>query len=82
MNNTPCNQLFKSTVINYDGKVTPCCWVTNKENVWGDLTKETFEKIWHNDKYKYSRSLFNNIDYKGDVKNTVCTKCDIYKRLR
>jgi len=82
LNDRPCNQLFNSTVINPDGKVTPCCWVTNKENVWGDLTKQTFEEIWYNDKYKYSRSLFNNLDYDGTTKNTVCTKCDIYKRLR
>ena len=30
INNKPCNQLFTSTVINPDGKVTPCCWVTGK----------------------------------------------------
>ena len=82
LNDRPCNQLFNSTVVNPDGKVTPCCWVTSKENVWGDLTKQTFEEIWYNDKYKYSRSLFNNLDYDGTTKNTVCTKCDIYKRLR
>ena len=82
LNDRPCNQLFNSTVINPDGKVTPCCWVTSKENVWGDLTKQTFEEIWYNDKYKYSRSLFNNLNYDGTTKNTVCTKCDIYKRLR
>jgi radical SAM protein with 4Fe4S-binding SPASM domain len=82
LNDKPCNQLFNSIVVNPDGKVTPCCWVTSKENVWGDLTKETFEEIWYNDKYQYSRSLFNNLDYNGNVKETVCTKCDIYKRLR
>jgi len=42
MNDKPCSQLFKSTVINPDGKVTPCCWVTSKENIWGDLAKELF----------------------------------------
>lgn len=82
INNEPCNQLFKSTVINPDGKVTPCCWVTSKENVWGDLTKESFEEIWYNEKYQYSRSLFNNINYKGKTSHTVCTKCEIYKRLK
>lgn len=82
LNNKPCNQLFNSTVINPDGKITPCCWVTSKENVWGDLTKQSFEEIWNNDYYKYSRSLFNNIEYIGSVKNTVCTKCEIFKRVR
>ncbi len=82
LNNKPCSQLFNSTVINPDGKITPCCWVTSKENVWGDLTKQSFEEIWNNDNYKYSRSLFNNIEYKGSVRNTVCTKCEIFKRIR
>jgi radical SAM protein with 4Fe4S-binding SPASM domain len=81
-NNKPCNQLFNSIVVNPDGKVTPCCWVTSKENVWGDLLNESFEEIWYNEKYRYSRSLFNNLDYNGNVKETVCTKCEIYKRLR
>ncbi len=82
INNKPCNQLFTSAVINPDGKVAPCCWVTSKENVWGDLTKESFEEIWYNDKYQYSRSLFNEARYDGDVKHTVCTNCEIFKRVR
>ena len=82
LNDGACNQLFKSTVINPDGKITPCCWVTSKENIWGDLTKETFEEIWHNEKYQYSRSLFNKINYEGKIDHTVCTKCEIYQRLR
>ena len=89
MNDKPCSQLFKSTVINPDGKITPCCWVTSKENVWGDLTKESFEEIWHNEKYQYSRSLFNNLNFKGKINlpavrqiTTVCTKCDIFKRIK
>lgn len=82
LNDKPCNQLFTSTVINPDGKVTPCCWVTNKENVWGDLTKESFEQIWFNEKYQYSRSLFNNLNYNGKIDHTICTKCEIFKRKR
>lgn len=82
LNEKPCNQLFTSTVINHDGKITPCCWVTSSNNVWGDLNKESFEEIWYGDKYKYSRSLFNNLEYKGSVNNSICTKCEIFKRVR
>jgi radical SAM protein with 4Fe4S-binding SPASM domain len=82
LNNKPCNQLFTSTVVNPDGKITPCCWVTNKENVWGDLNRQSFEEIWYNEKYKYSRSLFNNLNYDGKENYTICTNCEIYKRLR
>ncbi|GAB4293658.1 MAG: radical SAM protein [Ignavibacteriaceae bacterium] len=82
INNQPCNQLFKSVVINPDAKVTPCCWVTSKENVYGDLNKQSFSEIWYNDKYRYSRSLFNKLKYEGDINYTICTNCEIYKRVR
>jgi radical SAM protein with 4Fe4S-binding SPASM domain len=82
INDKPCNQLFTSTVVNPDGKVVPCCWVTSKENVWGDLTRESFEEIWHNDQYRYSRSLFNKLDHKGETYRTVCTECNIFKRVK
>lgn len=82
INDKPCNQLFTSPVINPDGKVTPCCWVTSRENVWGDLTKESFEEIWYNDKYVYSRSLFGKMNYQGDTDHTICTNCEIFKRVR
>jgi radical SAM protein with 4Fe4S-binding SPASM domain len=82
INDQPCDQLFNSPVINPDGKVTPCCWVTSRENVWGDLTKESFEDIWYNDKYVYSRSLFSNLEYNGKTKHTVCTDCEIFRRVK
>ena len=82
INDGPCSQLFTSPVINPDGKVSPCCWVTSKENVWGDLTNQSLEEIWYNDKYQYSRSLFNRLVYSGSVHHTVCTNCDIFSRVK
>ncbi|MBU2446234.1 MAG: radical SAM protein [Bacteroidetes bacterium] len=82
INDKPCYQLFTSAVINPDGKVTPCCWVTSKENVWGDLTTQSFEEIWHGENYKYSRNLFNSFQYSGNVKQNICTKCEIFKRVK
>ncbi len=82
INDKPCYQLFSSIVVNPDGKVTPCCWVTNKENVWGDLKFQSIQEIWHGENYKYSRSLFNALQYSGSVKKNICTKCDIFKRAR
>lgn len=82
INNKPCYQLFTSMVINPDGKVTPCCWVTSKENVWGDLNKQSFEEIWYGDNYKYSRSLFNNLEHFGEVNKNICTKCEIFWRVK
>ena len=82
INDKPCNQLFTSPVVNPDGKVVPCCWVTSEENVWGDLNKESFEDIWYNDNYIYSRSLFGKKAYGGNDFRTVCTDCKIFKTVR
>jgi radical SAM protein with 4Fe4S-binding SPASM domain len=82
INDKPCYQLFTSMVINPDGKVTPCCWITSKENVWGDLTSQSIEEIWFGENYKYSRSLFNSLQYGGSVKENICSKCEIFKRVK
>lgn len=82
INDKPCNQLFTAPVINPDGRVTPCCWVTDGDNAWGDLTKESFADIWHNEKYMYSRSLFGKSVYNGPVTRTICTECEIFKRTK
>lgn len=82
INDKPCNQLFTSPVVNPDGKVTPCCWITSRENVWGDLTTQSFEEIWYNEKYRYSRSLFSKRSYEGDINHTICTDCQIFKTVR
>jgi radical SAM protein with 4Fe4S-binding SPASM domain len=80
--NSSCPQLFETMVINPDGKVFPCCWVTNWEHAFGDLKKESFEDIWHNSKYRYSRSLFSKEEYYGPDKKTVCSFCNNYRKVR
>lgn len=77
-----CNQLFQSVVINPDGKVTPCCWITDEANVWGDLNTQSIEDIWYNDNYLYSRNLFSESHYEGNIKNNICTNCNIFERKK
>lgn len=75
----PCGQLFSSIVVNHDAKITPCCWVTNKDNTFGDLKEQSFEEIWHNEKYKHSRGLFLENPFEKKIE-TVCTSCEIFNR--
>lgn len=77
-----CNQLFQSIVINPDGRVSPCCWITDESNTWGDLNTQTIEEIWYNDNYIYSRNLFNDLPYNGKVQKNICTKCNIFERKK
>ena len=67
-------------MINPDGKVTPCCWITNEKNVFGDLLKDSFEDIWNNTKYVYSRGLFFNNKVDPSQVKTACSTCNIYNK--
>jgi radical SAM protein with 4Fe4S-binding SPASM domain len=76
-----CKQLFETIVINPDGRVFPCCTITNEKNVFGDILNESLEDIWYNEKYEYSRSLFvKNNDIKSRIE-TICKECRNYEKI-
>ncbi|WP_054749871.1 SPASM domain-containing protein [Ruminiclostridium josui] len=79
--NSICNQLFENLIVNWDGKVFPCCWLTNEDNAFGDLSKESFEEVWHGEKYQYARSMFIPRDgAPKNIKNTICSACKNFKK--
>lgn len=80
--NSCCTELFQTMVVNPDGKVFPCCWVTDTKYAFGDLTKESLEDIWYNSKYLYSRSLFSKEEYSGPRERTVCSFCNTFRRVK
>lgn len=69
-----CVQLFGQLIVAVDGKVLPCCWAENRDNVFGDLLTESFEDIWHNQMYVDSRLHFLKNDFRPQVE-TVCFRC-------
>ena len=77
-----CTHLFHSVSVTTEGKVFPCCWVTDKEYYFGDLKKDTFNEVWNNKKYKYSRNLFRfTLKKSDDLTNpTICYYCNNYKK--
>jgi radical SAM protein with 4Fe4S-binding SPASM domain len=76
----PCRQLFSTLYISPDGKVFPCCYMTDMSNVFGDLLKDSIDEIWNNSKYLYSRSLFLSKEYRGPREQTVCLGCNYFKQ--
>jgi radical SAM protein with 4Fe4S-binding SPASM domain len=67
----PCNWLWKSTVVNWDGTVGPCCgsWGTDQE--FGDINKEPLARIWNGASYRAGRRSF-----KGTGEDSVvCSRC-------
>jgi MoaA/NifB/PqqE/SkfB family radical SAM enzyme len=70
-----CDLLWTSTYINWDGTVSPCCFVN--QNVFGSLREETFEQIWNGPAYRESREFASG---GADDRNrgrtaTLCRQC-------
>ncbi len=81
LNQTYCHQLFKTPSISPDGRVYPCCLLTDEKNAFGDLNRHNFKEIWNNKIFSYSRSLFIKKQLKKEV-TTICEKCiNFAKRL-
>jgi radical SAM protein with 4Fe4S-binding SPASM domain len=66
-----CWKLWHSCVVTWDGVVVPCCFDKDADHKLGDLKKQSFSEIWHNDSYKSFRKLL----LKGRNKIDICTNC-------
>jgi radical SAM protein with 4Fe4S-binding SPASM domain len=79
--NRKCDQLFSTLAISPTGKILPCCFVSNNESSFGDISKESFRKIWNNKKYKYARNLFiNNKKENKPKESVICDKCKYFEK--
>lgn len=78
----PCHFLWQDPVVNVDGTVLPCCFLHAPEHNFGDLKTQSFEEIWNNDIYRYSRSLFSDEPYVGPPVKSPCTTCTLFRQRR
>lgn len=66
-----CFRMWVNPVITWDGKVVPCCFDKDAENVMGDLNENSFREIWFGQKYmEFRRSLMSD---RGKIK--ICRNC-------
>jgi radical SAM protein with 4Fe4S-binding SPASM domain len=70
-----CEWLWRSTVINWDGTIAPCCVFEGKKTEMGSLNGRKFSDIWNNKKYKCSREVLINRSSKNNEMETICTRC-------
>jgi len=78
-----CTQLFEGPVISPAGDVMPCGYATHPGNSFGNLERTSFEEIWGNASYRYSRSLFlQPISRRAhsDVRRNLCTRCPNFRQ--
>jgi len=66
-----CWKLWHACVITWDGMVVPCCFDKDATYQLGDLKKDSFADIWHNEAYKSFRYKLT----KGRQEIDICTNC-------
>lgn len=67
-----CTRLWMSSVINWDGSVSPCCYDPNRAFDFGNVFKEGgFMKVWNSPKYQAFRKALR--EKKGNI--PMCREC-------
>ncbi|PUZ28370.1 radical SAM protein [Chitinophaga parva] len=66
-----CWRLWHSPVVTWDGLVVPCCFDKDAQHKLGDLKKEDFRTLWHNEAYvKFRTQLMT-----GRKSIDICANC-------
>lgn len=67
-----CHFLWATSVINWNGSVSPCCAIYNEGEDFGNAFEAGFRKIWNNPKYRLARKA---ISTKNPNLPIVCKNC-------
>jgi len=70
----PCWSAFTEGHVRSDGQVSLCCFDADGRFQVGDLHKDTWMDIWHNDAFTTIREAH----LKEDLSGTVCAECVAY----
>jgi MoaA/NifB/PqqE/SkfB family radical SAM enzyme len=77
-----CFYLYRSTTINPEGAVSPCCMVYKARDDFGNMMTTDFSDIWNNEFFESGRSLFSkngSLKHKKAVR-TICDGCPVFVR--
>lgn len=66
-----CWKMWNSSVITWDGKVVPCCFDKDAHHVMGNVSKESFQSIWYNERYQSFRASL--LRSRNEIE--MCTNC-------
>lgn len=75
-----CFFLWKMAYINWDGSVSPCCFVYREDRDFGNIHEESYRRIWNNSKFRRSRSLFRDASSGVGPGPTACDSCCMYRK--
>jgi MoaA/NifB/PqqE/SkfB family radical SAM enzyme len=70
-----CADLWEAMVINWDGGISPCCWIQNAEHDFDNILAKPLEDIWNNAAYISARRVFAFGSAKPGSVETICAVC-------
>jgi radical SAM protein with 4Fe4S-binding SPASM domain len=75
-----CFFLWKMAYINWDGSVSPCCFVYREDRDFGNIHEEDYRTIWNNSEFRHARSLFRDASSSAGPRPTICDSCCMYRK--
>lgn len=73
-NDNFCPYLWSSTVINWNGSVSPCSTVWDEIYDFGNILETSFEEIWNGKKYQLARKVIMS-NKPMEVPGLICSMC-------
>lgn len=67
-----CNEPWKDMTVNWDGKVTPCCFDYDKKYILGDLNTQSLSDVWNGQAMQTLRAEMIS----DHVTNPLCKNCE------
>jgi radical SAM protein with 4Fe4S-binding SPASM domain len=74
-NTWDCNDLWELMVINWDGGVSPCCWLHDPKYDFGNVSQQTVRAIWNGPSYVSARRAIGQRPTRSDDVPTICHRC-------
>jgi MoaA/NifB/PqqE/SkfB family radical SAM enzyme len=74
-NTWDCNDLWELMVINWDGGVSPCCWLHDAQYDFGNAVQQTVRAVWTGPSYVSARRLIGQRREERNDTWTICHRC-------
>lgn len=74
--NFPCQRLWLTFTVLWDGRVSLCCVDFDGKLILGDLTRESILEVWNNRRYEELRRAHLSLD--KNCLPAICSNCDLW----
>jgi MoaA/NifB/PqqE/SkfB family radical SAM enzyme len=78
-NEWPCNDLWENLVINWDGGISPCCWVHQAAHDLGNVSGRRVDEVWNSLFFRSARGAVAG-RRTGMEPKTICHACQGHPR--